>query len=139
MKALGCLLKRALNVVPSVTFEYRIASGRTTNEIGNTITAYGDWTIAVGSVQPGLTFSFNARSISNPIEIAKKIGLDMSKEIITVFAKHINLNNIHDMDTPDQVRYQGKIYNIMSVSNWYPYDDWKSLICIEDTRERNVA
>jgi hypothetical protein len=137
MQALGCLLKKALNIVPRVSFEYRVAQSRTTNEIGNTITTYSDWMTAYGSVQPGLTFSFNARGVSNPIEIAKKIGLDISKEIITVYAKGLNLSNVHAEETPDQIRYQGKIYNIVSVSNWYHYDNWKSLICVEDIRERS--
>lgn len=138
MRALGCLLQKALKVVPPSTFEYRTVVSRTTNEIGNFVITYTDWIEASGSVQPGLTHSFNARGVSNPIQIAKALGLDMSKDIVTVFAKGLDLNNIHDQESPDQIRHNGRIYNIVSVSDWYPYDDWKSLICVEDTRDRGL-
>jgi len=136
--ALGCLLKRALNIIPRSKFEYRTLISVSTNSIGNSIPVYSEWVESDGSVQPGLTFSFNARGVSNPGDIMKKIGLDQSKEIITVYAKGLNLRNVHDQDTPDQIRFNGKIYNIWSISNWYEYDNWKSLICVEDTRERSA-
>ena len=136
MNKLGCLLRRASNVVPTVRFEYRIFSGENTNSIGNSIASYGEWIWTSGHVQPGLTFSFNARGISNPGMIMKQLGLDQSKDIMTVFVRGLNLHNVHEQNQPDQIRYHGRIYNIWSISNWYEYDDWKSIICIEDTRER---
>lgn len=137
-RSLGCLLKKALTVVPKTRFKYRIVQSFVTNEIGNTIATYSEWTDAEGAIQPGLTFSFNARGVSSPIEIAKKIGLDISKNMITVFAK-LNLSNIAKQETPDQIMFDGRIFNIMSVSDWYEFDGWKSLICVEDTRERSVS
>lgn len=136
MSAVGCLLKRALKVVPNSDFEYRVLESVTTNDIGNSIPVYSEWYAAKGSVQPGLTFSFNARGISEPSEVMKKLGLDQAKNIMTVYAYGLNLRNVHDQDTPDQIRYKGRIFNIWSISNWYEYDGWKSLICVEDTRER---
>ena len=136
-RSLGCLLTKALNVVPKTRFKYRIVTAFVTNEIGNTIPSYSAWNDAEGAIQPGLTFSFNARGVSNPIEIAKKIGLDISKNMITVFAK-LDLSNIAKKETPDQIMYDGRIFNIMSISDWYEFDGWKSLICVEDTRERGV-
>lgn len=135
---LGCLLKKALRIVPTSSFEYRLYSGETTNTIGNAIATYGDWIAAKGNVQPGLTFSFNARGVSDPGAIMKQLGLDQSKEIISVYAYGLNLHNVHDQNQPDQIRYNGKVYNIWSVSDWFTYDGWKSLICVEDTRERSV-
>lgn len=137
--SLGCLLKKALRIVPTTTFEYRLYAGESTNSIGNAIATYGEWIRAEGNIQPGLTFSFNARGISNPGDIMKQLGLDQSKEIVTVFAYGLNLHNVHEQNQPDQIRYNGKIYNIWSISNWLEYDGWKSLICIEDTRERDEA
>lgn len=138
MNSFGCLLRRASRVIPTVMFEYRIFEGETTNSIGNSIASYGDWIEAKGHVQPGLTFSFNARGVSNPSQIMKELGLDQSKEIVTVYAYGLNLKNVHEQNQPDQVRYRGKVYNIWSISDWYDYDGWKSLICVEDTRERGV-
>lgn len=136
MSAVGCLLKRALKIVPNSDFEYRVLESVATNDIGNSIPVYSEWNSARGCVQPGLTFSFNARGISEPSEVMKKLGLDQAKNIMTVYAYGLNLRNVHDQDTPDQIRYKGRIFNIWSISNWYEYDGWKSLICVEDTRER---
>lgn len=137
--AFGCLLKRALSVVPPSKFKYRKVVSHHTNDIGNTIAEYTEWIETEGSVQPGLTFSFNARGISNPvqIELGKKVGIDMSKNLITVFVKKIDLNNVNDQDAPDQILYDGRIFNIMAISNWNVYDGWKSLTCVEDVRERH--
>lgn len=134
--ALGCLLKLAGQVVPEVEFEYRILEGHTTNEIGNQVAMYGAWTKARGNIQPGLVHSFNARGVSDAGAIMKALGFDQSKRVVSVFAYGLTLNNIHDQDMPDQIRYHGLIYNIWSVSDWFDYDGWKSLVCIEDTRER---
>lgn len=139
MAAFGNLLKKALRIVPKSSFEYRTVVSFQTNDIGNTIPTYSEWVPTTGAVQPGLTFSFNARGISNPIDMAKRIGIDQSKNIITVFVKDIELSNVSTQEEPDQIRYDGKVFNIMSVSNWYPYDDWKSLTCVEDTRERRAS
>ena len=134
--ALGCLLRLAGRVVPEVEFEYRILEGHVTNELGNQVATYGAWTKASGNVQPGLVHSFNARGVSETGMIMKSLGLDQSKKMITVFAYGLKLRNVHDQDMPDQIRYKGLIYNIWSISNWFDYDGWKSLVCVEDTRER---
>jgi len=140
MAALGNLLKKALTIVPSETFQYRKVESVSTNEIGNTIATFSDWINTRGSVQPGLTFSFNARGISSMIELkmAYKIGITQAKDLITVFTKEIDLVNTHFQQQPDQIKYDGRIFNIISVSNWLPYDSWKSLVCVEDTRYREL-
>lgn len=134
--ALGCLLKLAGQVVPEVDFEYRVLVGHTTNEIGNQVATYGAWKKARGNVQPGLVHSFNARGVSDTGAIMKVLGFDQSKRVVSVFAYGLELRNIHDQDMPDQIRYHGLIYNIWSISDWFDYDGWKSIVCIEDTRER---
>lgn len=136
MKALGCLLRKALNIVPKDTFEFRVLIKNDTNDLGNSIAEYTTWEKRIGSIQPGLTYSFNARGVSEFGTIMQQIGLDQSKKSITVFAPNLDkLRNVHDQDAPDQVRYRGKIYNIWSVSDWYEYDNWKYCFCVEDTRE----
>jgi hypothetical protein len=134
---IGRILDKALRIVQNDTFHYRIVESIETNDIGNSIAKYGEWIQSSGSVQPGLTFSFNARGVSNPAEIAKSIGLDLSKNIRTVYSRAIKLSNISTKDMPDQIRFEGKVYNIWSVSDWYGHSGWQALICVEDTRERN--
>ena len=134
--ALGCLLKLAGKVVPEVEFEYRVLDGKLTNEIGNQVAMYGAWTKARGNIQPGLVQSFNARGVADTGAIMKALGLDQSKRVMSVFAYGLKLRNVHDQDMPDQIRYCGLVYNIWSVSDWFDYDGWKALVCIEDTRER---
>lgn len=134
--ALGCLLKLAGQTVPEVEFEYRVLEGKMTNEIGNQVATYGAWTKARGNIQPGLVQSFNARGVADTGAIMKALGLDQSKRVMSVFAYGLKLRNVHDQDMPDQIRYCGLVYNIWSVSDWFDYDGWKVLVCIEDTRER---
>lgn len=140
MAKLGNLLKKALRVVPSEIFQYRKVVSVETNEIGNTIPTFSEWTDTRGSVQPGLTFSFNARGISSVIDLkmAYKIGITQAKDLITVFTKDLDLVNTHFQEQPDQIKYNGRIFNIISVSNWLPYDSWKSLVCVEDTRYKEL-
>lgn len=137
MNALGNLLRKAGRIVPREPFQYRTFNGNVTNDIGNIVSTYSEWHEVIGHVQPGLTFSFNARGVSDIGEIAKRIGIDQSKKVITVFVYDLDLKNVHDHDTPDQIKYENCIYNIWSISDWYHYDGWKSFICIEDTRERD--
>lgn len=136
MKGLGNLLKQALRVVPPEKFQYRKVLSVETNEIGNTIPTFSEWIDTVGSVQPGLTFSFNARGVSSMIDLiqAKKIGIEQAKDMVTVFTKDIDVVNTHFQKQPDQILYHGRTFNIISISNWLPYDGWKSLVCVEDTR-----
>lgn len=140
MAHLGNLLKQALRVVPDETFQYRKVTKVETNDIGNTIPTFSEWSDTRGSVQPGLTFSFNARGISSMIELkmAYKIGITQAKDLITVFTQELDLVNTHFQEQPDQIKYDGRIFNIISVSNWLPYDAWKSLVCVEDTRYREL-
>lgn len=135
---LGNLHTKASTIIPKEEFQWRRLLSCETNSIGNTIPEYSEWASHLGHIQPGLTFSFNARGISNPGEIAKQLGIDMSKEVITVYASGLNLHNVHEQDAPDQIKYKDKVYNIWSISNWFDYNGWKSLICVEDTRERGV-
>lgn len=138
MNALGNLLRKAGRIVPREPLQYRTFNGNVTNDIGNIVSTYSEWHEVMGHVQPGLTFSFNARGVSDIGEIAKRIGIDQSKKVITVFVYDLDLKNVHDHDTPDQIKYKNCIYNIWSISDWFDYDGWQSLICIEDTRERVV-
>lgn len=135
---IGRILDKALRIVQNDTFHYRIVESIETNDIGNSIAKYGDWIQSSGSVQPGLTFSFNSRGVSNPAEIAKAIGLYLSKNIRTVYSRTVKLSNISTKDMPDQIKYDGKIYNIWSVSDWHEHSGWQALICVEDTRERDA-
>jgi hypothetical protein len=66
--------------------------------------------------------------------MAKKIGIEQAKDLVTIFTQELDLVNTHFQIHPDQIKYNGRIFNIISVSNWLPYDDWKSLVCVEDTR-----
>lgn len=136
MRALGNLLKQALRVVPPEKFLYRKVVGSTVNEIGNSIALFSEWSETTGSVQPGLTFSFNARGISSMVDMlmAKKIGIEQAKDLVTIFTQKLDLVNTHFQIHPDQIKYNGRIFNIISVSNWLPYDNWKSLVCVDDTR-----
>ena len=81
--------------------------------------------------------SFAARSISEDMLIMKELGIDISKNVITVYTdSKAMLKTVNGQDMPDQIRYQDKIFNIIKISNWHYMDGWQCLTCVEDTRER---
>lgn len=137
MNSLGCLLRKAMKIIPTEGFEYRVFVSTVTNDIGNLVPVYSEWTKINGSIQPGLASSFAARSISEDMLIRKELGIDISRNVITVYTdSKAMLKTVNGQDMPDQIRYQNKIFNIIKISNWHYMDGWQCLTCVEDTRER---
>lgn len=132
--ALGNLLKKAARLIPTVSFKYRIFKSKTVNSIGNNVPVYTEWTSARGSVQPGFGTYFNAKSISSEAMIAKQLGIDQTKNHLTIYAMDVDLTTMENKAMPDQVMYADRIYNVIKVSDWLGYDGWKCIFCTEDTR-----
>lgn len=133
---LGNLLERALRVIPRVAFEYRKFKGRTTNESGNVVQEYNEWIATSGMVQPGVISSFGGKNVSE--DDYKDMGFDWSKRHLTVWCK-ADLDNIRDNVAPDQVRYLGRVYNVIRCSDWDDYDGWKRCYCVEDLSVEGIA
>lgn len=118
-----------------VSFKYRLFKSKTVNSIGNNVPVYTDWISTRGSVQPGFGSLLNSKSILSELDVARELGIDMTKNRITVYATGINLTTMENKAMPDQVMYADRTYNVIKVSDWLGYDGWKCIFCIEDTRE----
>lgn len=134
MKKLDNLLISAIRVIPPVAFLYRKYTGHATNDIGNTIAEYTEWTEAVGVVQPGIPSSFGTGRILGE-EAIKLSGIDFSRNVISVWCKDVDIRSVRGKTIPDQVMYEDKVYNITDVADWLGYNGWKRLVCEEDIRD----
>ena len=123
------LLRLAHTLIRRVAFEYRIAGVTKTNEFGQRVSEYGDWTMTRGMVESGLVSSFGSKNLA---EISyKDLGLDPSRRTITVWLEASDISTSAGRKTCDQVRVGGKIYNILRLEDWLGYDGWKRAYCQE--------
>lgn len=111
------------NVVPPCEFEYRTYSKDEIDEMGVVKVRYSGWKKCVGSVQP---------MQSSMIQL---LDLDKSKRSILVWGS-VNLNTLDIQDHPDQVRWQGRIFNCVQATDWMQANGWHSIACTEVKTER---
>lgn len=120
---LGNLLEAALSLLPPVAFEYRIYTGEGLNDFGISVPQYSEWKTCWGMVQPVEASQYEA------------FNLDYSKRAINVWGS-IDLNTLDVQDHPDQVRFQGRIFNTEQCTDWLGYNGWHCFVCTEDKRKR---
>jgi len=120
---LGNLLETALTLLPPVTYEYRTYTGDETSAVGFSVPKYTEWKTCKGMV--------------NPVQSSEKqmFNLDMATRCINVWGS-IDLNTVDVQDHPDQVRYQGRIFNCTQCTDWLGYNGWHCFVCTEDKRRR---
>lgn len=138
MKAFNILLNRALSVIPMVPFKFRRFTGITTNEVGSRVQTYGPWiSVKRGMIQPGRVGTFMASKEGS--RDFKDMGMDWAGDGISVWTSE-DIDNIRTGESPDQILWSGKVWNIMDVSNWHGYDGWKKLYCELDFKatEKNA-
>lgn len=115
------LLELALGVLPSVTFKYRHFVRSEVNEMRVKVAVYTDWAVCVGMVQPVQQSAY------------KDLGLDFSKRNVNVWGT-IPVQTLTDQEQPDQLLYDGMLYNIISVNEWNAYNGWANVTAVEDKR-----
>ena len=113
------ILDIALSIIPSTVVQIRKNLGTTVNKYGQSEATYGDWIEVYGIVQPGA-------EQNQHIE-----GIDFSQKHVTIWLRGIALDGTHIQWAPDQIRYVGKIFNVTSVEDWYPYDNYRKCECVE--------
>lgn len=120
---LGNLLEAALRLLPPVTYEFRTYTGDSISEVGFSVPQYTEWKTCRGMVQP--------------VQSSEKqmFNLDMATRAINVWGS-IDLNTVDVQDHPDQVRYQGRIFNCTQCTDWLGYNGWHCFMCVEDKRRR---
>ena len=120
---LGNLLETALKLLPPVTYQYRTYEGDETSEVGFSVPKYSEWK--------------SCRGMVNPVQSSEKqmFNLDMATRCINVWGS-IDLNTIDVQDHPDQVKYNGRIFNCTQCTDWLGYNGWHCFLCVEDKRQR---
>ena len=121
MNDLPNLLEMALGVLPTVTFKYRHFNGSFVNEMRVKTADYTEWENCVGMVQPVQQSAY------------KDLGLDTSKRYVNAWGS-IPLKTLTNQEQPDQILYDGMIYNIISVNEWNQYNGWANVTAVEDKR-----
>lgn len=125
------ILAKALGLIRGSFVEARHYTTGTTNEFGISIKGYGEWAQYDGIVEPGIVSAFGGKNISE--KDYEFMGLDWSRYYVTAWIKGANLENIHSDTGTDQIRYNGKVFNVIQIANWSEYDGWQRCYCVEDT------
>lgn len=115
------LLDDALTLIPPTKVKYRKWLENSTNKFGQISAGYGDWVDAFGIVQP------NGES-NEHVE-----GMDFSKSRVVIWLRATDLSSTgtNAPRSPDQILYMDKVYNVMTVDNWLPYDNYRRCECVE--------
>jgi len=121
--------KLACRMIPTVPIKYRLFSTKSVDSFGQYAPTYGAWTDARAHVQPGIVSAFGGKNIEE--KDYKDLGLDFSHVFITIWISGVNLSTVARKDSPDQIQYDGKTFNVIHVANWLAYDGWKRIYCEE--------
>lgn len=113
------LLPQALSLIPPTPFQYRKFSNNEIDEYGQVTIGYGEWKEAYGIVVPA------GRAMQN-VE-----GIDLTQNRVSVFIKGVELDATYEQRSPDQIRYLGRIYNVIQVNDWFSYDDFHNVTAQE--------
>lgn len=124
------ILSAALRVIPKVRIEYRKFISRSVSDFGVVKMNYSEWNTTYGMVESGKVRAFTASNISE--KNYSDFGLDWSERGISVWIPNVKLSNTVDDDGCDQVRFNGKIFNVNEVEDWDVYNSWVRVYCVED-------
>lgn len=113
------LLPLILKQLPGTPFEYRIHEDTKINEFGQAEGGYGEWKKGYGIVQP-------ASEGNEHVE-----GVDITRKSVNVWIYGVRLTGTYRQDSSDQIRYLGKVYNVVSVDDWDAYDSYCKCTCQE--------
>ena len=118
----------ASRLIPRQAIEFRSA----TTEIGYAgvpSLQYGKWKSVMAHVQPGIISSFGGKNISE--KDYKDLGLDFSRNYITIWTSNADIATLAHKQNPSQVRVDGKIFNVIQRADWNVYNGWSRCFCVE--------
>jgi len=113
------ILDIALSIIPPTVVQIRKNLGTIVNKYGQSEATYGEWIEVYGIVQPGSEQNEHTE------------GIDFSKKRVTIWLRGIALDGTHIQWAPDQIRFVGKIFNVVGVKDWFPYDNYRECECVE--------
>lgn len=113
------ILDIALSIIPPTLVQIRKNLGTKVNKYGQAEATYGEWVEVYGIVQPGSEQNEHTE------------GIDFSKKHVTIWLRGVALDGTHIQWAPDQIRFVGKIFNVVGVKDWFPYDNYRECECVE--------
>lgn len=113
------ILDIALSIIPPTLVQIRKNLGNKVNKYGQVEATYGEWVGVYGIVQPGSEQNEHTE------------GVDFSKKHVTIWLRGIALDGTHIQWAPDQIQFVGKIFNVIGVKDWFPYDNYRECECVE--------
>lgn len=117
------LLNLALSILPRQRLLYQAVVGYEINEYGIQIEKLAPKKVIYGSFQPvdratlaGGAFDFE--------------GLDMQRRHFILYTDQRAFDLYRDQ-SGDYLEYDCRRYKILSRNNWYPYDGWMAILCVD--------
>lgn len=116
----GNILSVALGLIPSQAVGWQRFLGIVTNAAGIDVPTWRAPVTIRGSFQPVSATLMQA------------LGLDMTKNYATFYASQ-PMQDVDRDKTGDRLTYNGKTWQIISKTEWYPQDGWDGILCVEVT------
>lgn len=112
------LLNAAHSLIPSVVVAWRKAVGRTQNAKGQWITEYAP--------------AVSLRCSFQPVSKAKYelMGLDMNKHYFVLYGS-ADLLAVERDTSGDTVDYQGRRFQMEDDVDWFAYNGWRGVVCVD--------
>ena len=114
----GNLHKLAASAIPQQTLELKRFAGRVLNDDGVWVNSYSDPVATKGSLQP-----MDSRT-------AKEHGLDTSKSYQQLWTS-ADIRQAGRDAAPDRIKYKGKSFDVIGVTNWQAQDGWSLATLVE--------
>lgn len=113
------LLRQALSMIGSQAVTYYADAGRTTTATGRDVTYFQEGVaVTEGSVQ------------AVPRTRYESLGLDFSRNYVTWFVPQ-NVIGLGRNVSGDNIEFNGRRYDIETMTNWYAQDGWVECLCVE--------
>lgn len=112
------LLNRAFGLIAQQRVNWFRATGSTLNSMGYSIPSYMEPVDVRGSFQP------------IPRRLYQTYGLEMQKN----YANFYTSNDVQDIErdkTGDVLEYNGRRWQVLSESDWFPMDGWTGVLVVD--------
>ena len=113
------ILDIALSIIPPTVVQVRKNLDTKVNKYGQSEASYTEWIEVYGIVEPG------------PEQNEHTERIDFSKKRVIIWLRGYSLDGTHLQWAPDQIRYTDRIFNVVSVEDWFPYDNYRKCECVE--------
>lgn len=129
MGFLSNIHRMAAKVIPTRRIEWGEQGESYTDEYGRRKNGEIVWRAVKAHVQPGIISSFGGKNIDE--KDYKDFGLDFSHRHVTIWLDGVNIHTVAEKSSPDKIRFDGRLFNVMHTADWLDFDGWKRCYCEE--------